>query len=99
MESRFASSPYRMLAEVLRQHVDERPHLRRDVLPASDDSSYCIKVARGWRDPALPISKPGQSKCVRSSDAIMPARSKKESNAARHVRPDLRVQDLELLSV
>jgi len=28
----------------------------------------------------------------------MPARRNKESNAARHVRPDLRAQDLELLS-
>src|SRR6202043_4250830 len=33
------------------------------------------------------------------SDAAMPAGGKKEGNAARHVRLDLRVQHLELLSV
>ena len=84
---------------MLRQHVDKRPHLDRDVLSACKNSSCRTGVARGWRDTALPISKPGQSKYVRSSDAVMPARSKKERNAARHVRLDLLVQDLELLSV
>src|SRR3984893_8607728 len=45
------------------------------------------------------ISKPGSVSPVKSIDPVMPARSKKERNAARHVRLDLRVQDLELLSV
>jgi len=45
------------------------------------------------------ISKPGSVGPVRSIDAVVPARSKKKRNAARHVRLDLRVQDLELLSV
>src|ERR1700719_2488986 len=45
------------------------------------------------------ISKPGSVSPVRSIDPVMPASGKKEGNAARHVRLDLRVQGLELLSV
>ena len=50
------------------------------------------------RNPATEFPSP-QSESVRSSDAVMPARGNKECNAARHVRPDLGMQDLELLSV
>src|SRR5258706_16174158 len=50
------------------------------------------------RNPALPNFQARQSESVKSGNAGMPARRNKESNAARHVRPDLRVQDLELLS-
>jgi hypothetical protein len=76
------------------------PAAHRDVLPALQELQLPHRSCSRMAGPgATQFSKPGSVSPVRSSDALMPARSKKERNAARHVRLHLRVQDLELLSV